>query len=110
MSTKGPVFPVAFDELALAEDLARLESKVVNMMETKLIYLKPALFEQLEPTRCLTAADPAAGRPSGKKLVCKQTQHLWPDENEPSIPRGSWLIPAVERAQTQGKRLKIRTY
>ncbi len=24
MSTKGPVFPVAFDELALAEDLARL--------------------------------------------------------------------------------------
>ncbi len=30
------------------EDLARLESKVVSMMETKLIYLKPALFEQLE--------------------------------------------------------------
>ena len=24
MSEKGPVFPVAFDELALAEDLARL--------------------------------------------------------------------------------------
>jgi hypothetical protein len=24
MSTKGPVFPVAFDELAMAEDLARL--------------------------------------------------------------------------------------
>lgn len=24
MSTKGPVFPVAFDELAIAEDLARL--------------------------------------------------------------------------------------
>lgn len=31
-----------------SEDLARLESKVVSMMETKLIYLKPALFEQLE--------------------------------------------------------------
>jgi hypothetical protein len=24
MSTKGPVFPVAFDEMAMAEDLARL--------------------------------------------------------------------------------------
>ena len=24
MSAKGPVFPVAFDELAMAEDLARL--------------------------------------------------------------------------------------
>jgi type IV secretory pathway VirB4 component len=30
------------------DELARLESKVVSMMETKLIYLKPALFEQLE--------------------------------------------------------------
>ncbi len=30
------------------EDLARLESKLVTMMEAKLIYLKPALFEQLE--------------------------------------------------------------
>ncbi len=31
-----------------ADDLARLESKLTNMMEAKLIYLKPALFEQLE--------------------------------------------------------------
>src|SRR6202142_2963687 len=30
------------------EELARLESKLVTMMEAKLIYLKPALFEQLE--------------------------------------------------------------
>ena len=30
------------------EDLARLESKLVTMMEAKLIYIKPALFEQLE--------------------------------------------------------------
>ncbi|MDE2019657.1 MAG: ATP-binding protein [Patescibacteria group bacterium] len=30
------------------DDLARLESKIVSMMEAKLIYLKPALFEQLE--------------------------------------------------------------
>ena len=30
------------------EDLARLENKLVTMMETKLVYLKPALFEQLE--------------------------------------------------------------
>jgi type IV secretory pathway VirB4 component len=30
------------------DDLARLESKLVTMMEAKLIYLKPALFEQLE--------------------------------------------------------------
>ena len=29
-------------------ELARLESKLVTMMEAKLIYLKPALFEQLE--------------------------------------------------------------
>jgi conjugal transfer ATP-binding protein TraC len=31
-----------------AEELARLESKLVSMMEAKLIYIKPALFEQLE--------------------------------------------------------------
>ena len=30
------------------EELARLESKLITMMEAKLIYLKPALFEQLE--------------------------------------------------------------
>jgi conjugal transfer ATP-binding protein TraC len=30
------------------DDLARLESKLITMMEAKLIYLKPALFEQLE--------------------------------------------------------------
>jgi len=30
------------------DDLAKLESKLVGMMEAKLIYLKPALFEQLE--------------------------------------------------------------
>ncbi len=30
------------------EELARLESKLVTMMEAKLIYIKPALFEQLE--------------------------------------------------------------
>lgn len=30
------------------EDLARLESKLITMMESKLIYIKPALFEQLE--------------------------------------------------------------
>jgi conjugal transfer ATP-binding protein TraC len=30
------------------QDLARLESKLISMMEAKLIYLKPALFEQLE--------------------------------------------------------------
>ncbi len=30
------------------DDLARLESKLISMMEAKLIYLKPALFEQLE--------------------------------------------------------------
>jgi conjugal transfer ATP-binding protein TraC len=30
------------------EELARLESKLTTMMEAKLIYLKPALFEQLE--------------------------------------------------------------
>ncbi len=29
-------------------ELSRLESKLVSMMEAKLIYLKPALFEQLE--------------------------------------------------------------
>jgi type IV secretory pathway VirB4 component len=30
------------------DELSRLESKLVTMMEAKLIYLKPALFEQLE--------------------------------------------------------------
>ncbi len=30
------------------EELARLESKLVTMMEAKLVYLKPALFEQME--------------------------------------------------------------
>src|SRR5271170_4874282 len=30
------------------DELAKLESKLVSMMEAKLIYLKPALFEQLE--------------------------------------------------------------
>lgn len=30
------------------EELARLESKLISMMEAKLIYIKPALFEQLE--------------------------------------------------------------
>jgi conjugal transfer ATP-binding protein TraC len=30
------------------DELARVESKLVTMMEAKLIYLKPALFEQLE--------------------------------------------------------------
>ncbi|HVO28524.1 MAG TPA: ATP-binding protein [Candidatus Paceibacterota bacterium] len=30
------------------DELARLESKLITMMEAKLIYLKPALFEQLE--------------------------------------------------------------
>ncbi|HEX4104554.1 MAG TPA: DUF87 domain-containing protein [Candidatus Paceibacterota bacterium] len=30
------------------QELARLESKLISMMEAKLIYLKPALFEQLE--------------------------------------------------------------
>ncbi len=30
------------------DDLAKLESKLVSMMEAKLIYLKPALFNQLE--------------------------------------------------------------
>jgi conjugal transfer ATP-binding protein TraC len=30
------------------DELARLESKLTTMMEAKLIYLKPALFEQLE--------------------------------------------------------------
>jgi conjugal transfer ATP-binding protein TraC len=31
-----------------AEELAKLESRIVSMMETQLIYVKPALFEQLE--------------------------------------------------------------
>ena len=31
-----------------AQELSRLESKLVTMMEAKLIYIKPALFEQLE--------------------------------------------------------------
>ncbi len=31
-----------------ADDLARLESKLISMMEAKLIYIKPAIFEQLE--------------------------------------------------------------
>ena len=30
------------------DELVRLEGKIITMMETKLIYLKPALFEQLE--------------------------------------------------------------
>jgi conjugal transfer ATP-binding protein TraC len=30
------------------EQLAKLESRIVSMMETQLIYVKPALFEQLE--------------------------------------------------------------
>ncbi len=30
------------------QELSRLESKLITMMEAKLIYLKPALFEQLE--------------------------------------------------------------
>ena len=30
------------------DELARLESKVISIMEAKLIYIKPALFEQLE--------------------------------------------------------------
>jgi type IV secretory pathway VirB4 component len=30
------------------DELARLESKLVTMMEAKLIYIKPALFEQME--------------------------------------------------------------
>jgi type IV secretory pathway VirB4 component len=30
------------------EDLARLESKITTMMEAKLIYIKPAIFQQLE--------------------------------------------------------------
>jgi type IV secretory pathway VirB4 component len=31
-----------------ADELSRLESKLVTLMEAKLIYLKPAIFEQLE--------------------------------------------------------------
>lgn len=30
------------------EDIARLESKLITMMEAKLIYIKPALFQQLD--------------------------------------------------------------
>ena len=30
------------------DELARLESKLITMMEAKLIYIKPALFQQLE--------------------------------------------------------------
>jgi len=30
------------------EELARLESQVISLMEAKLVYIKPALFEQLE--------------------------------------------------------------
>jgi type IV secretory pathway VirB4 component len=30
------------------EDLARLESKITTMLEAKIVYIKPALFEQLE--------------------------------------------------------------
>ena len=30
------------------EELARLESKITSMMEAKIVYIKPALFEQLE--------------------------------------------------------------
>jgi conjugal transfer ATP-binding protein TraC len=30
------------------EELAKLESRIVSMMETQLVYVKPALFEQLE--------------------------------------------------------------
>src|SRR5580693_3997226 len=30
------------------DELARLESKLITMMEAKLVYIKPALFEQLE--------------------------------------------------------------
>ncbi|KKS18361.1 MAG: Type IV secretory pathway VirB4 protein-like protein [Parcubacteria group bacterium GW2011_GWC1_41_7] len=30
------------------DDLAKLESKIVSMMESKLVYVKPALFNQLE--------------------------------------------------------------
>ncbi len=31
-----------------AEELAKLESRVTSLMETQLVYIKPALFEQLE--------------------------------------------------------------
>lgn len=39
------------------DDLAKLESKLVGMMEAKLIYLKPALFEQLEGLFSILPAD-----------------------------------------------------
>ncbi|RJP44939.1 DUF87 domain-containing protein [Candidatus Parcubacteria bacterium] len=31
-----------------ADDLSRLESRIISLMEAKLVYIKPALFEQLE--------------------------------------------------------------
>jgi type IV secretory pathway VirB4 component len=39
------------------DELAKLESKLVSMMEAKLIYLKPALFEQLEGLFSILPAD-----------------------------------------------------
>ena len=39
------------------DDLAKLESKLIGMMEAKLIYLKPALFEQLEGLFSILPAD-----------------------------------------------------
>jgi hypothetical protein len=34
----------------------------------------------------------------------------WPDENKPTILDGSWVIPAVDKAQSDEKLLKMRAY
>ncbi len=45
MFTVGTYFSIYANNL---DDLAKLESKITSMMEAKLVYIKPALFNQLE--------------------------------------------------------------
>jgi hypothetical protein len=74
MSTKGPVFPVAFDELALAEDLARLARGGVEALA--------ALGHEIDrqgglPRERLMACE-AEGTDGTRLAGCLKTYVPWP--------------------------------
>jgi hypothetical protein len=74
MSAEGPVFPVAFDELAVAEDLARLSQGGVEALE--------ALGRELDrlgglPRERLMACE-AEGRDGTRLGGCVKTYVPWP--------------------------------
>jgi len=74
MSAEGPVFPVAFDELAVAEDLTRLGEGGVEALE--------ALGRELDrlgglPRERLLACD-AEGRDGTRLGGCVKTYVPWP--------------------------------